>query len=158
DNRQLELPLRSGQKTGAFLDQRENHRAARRYAGGKALDGCTYTGGFALQIADVCESVEAVDISASNIRLAEANVRRNGLTNIQCIEANIFDYLRDASSQGRRYNTIILDPPAFAKNKESFEGSIRGYKEINNRAMRIIKDGGVLITCSCSHHVSEAAF
>ena len=158
DGKQFELSLRSGQKTGTFLDQRENHRAARRYASGKALDGCTYTGGFALHLADVCESVEAVDISAANVRLTEANARRNGLTNVQCIEANIFDYLREVSSAGRQYNTVVLDPPAFAKNKESVEGSVRGYKEINHRAMRIIKDGGILITCTCSHHVSEALF
>lgn len=158
DGKQFEVALLTGQKTGTFLDQRDNHRAARRYAHGKALDGCTYGGGFALQMADVCHSVEAVDISAAAVRLAEANVRRNNLNNVECIEANIFDYLREASSAGRRYDTIVLDPPAFAKNKESLEGSIRGYKEINNRAMRILKDGGILITCTCSHHVSEAIF
>jgi 23S rRNA (cytosine1962-C5)-methyltransferase len=158
DGKQFEVALLKGQKTGAFLDQRENHRAARRYAHGKALDGCTYAGGFALQTADVCQSVEAIDISAASLEIAQANAQRNGLKNVQCIEANIFDYLREASNQGRRYDTIILDPPAFARNRESLENSIRGYKEINNRAMRILNDGGILITCSCSHHVSEAIF
>jgi len=158
DGKEYEVSLSKGQKTGTFLDQRENHRAARRYAQGKALDGCTYTGGFALQIADVCQSVDAVDISSSIVEVARANVQRNGLKNVHCIEANVFDYLRDASAQGRRYDTIILDPPAFAKNKDNLESSIRGYKEINNRAMRILNDGGILITCSCSHHVSEALF
>jgi 23S rRNA (cytosine1962-C5)-methyltransferase len=158
DGKQIEVALLTGQKTGMFLDQRENHRAARKYAHGRALDGCTYGGGFALQIAEVCQSVEAVDISAANIRIAESNVRRNGLNNVQCIEENVFDYLRKASSEGKKYDTIVLDPPAFAKNKESLENSLRGYKEINNRAMRILKDGGILITCTCSHHVSEAIF
>jgi len=158
DGKQIEVALLTGQKTGMFLDQRENHRAARQYAHGRALDGCTYGGGFALHMADVCQSVDAVDISAANVRITEANVRRNGLSNIQCIEENIFDYLRKASSEARKYDTIVLDPPAFAKNKDSLDNSIRGYKEINNRAMRILKDGGILITCSCSHHVSEAIF
>jgi len=158
DGKQIEVALLTGQKTGMFLDQRENHRAARKYAHGRALDGCTYGGGFALHMADVCERVEAVDISAANIRITEANVRRNATTNVQCREGNIFDYLREASSEGRKYDTIVLDPPAFAKSKDSLDNSIRGYKEINNRAMRILKDGGILITCTCSHHVSEAIF
>jgi 23S rRNA (cytosine1962-C5)-methyltransferase len=156
DGKQLEVALLTGQKTGMFLDQRENHQAARKYAHGLALDGCTYGGGFALHMSEVCQSVEAVDISAANIRIAEANVRRNGITNVQCFEENIFDYLRKVSSEGRKYDTIVLDPPAFAKSKDSLDNSIRGYKEINNRAMRILKDGGILITCTCSHHVSAA--
>jgi 23S rRNA (cytosine1962-C5)-methyltransferase len=158
DGKEYEVALLKGQKTGTFLDQRENHRAARRYAHGKALDGCTYAGGFALQIAEACQSVEAIDISAASLEVAQANALRNGLENIHCIEANIFDYLREASSQGKRYDTIVLDPPAFARNKESLQNSIRGYKEINNRAMRLLNDGGILITCSCSHHVSESIF
>jgi len=158
DGKQFEVALLSGQKTGMFLDQRDNHRAARKYAHGRALDGCTYGGGFALHISDVCESVEAVDISAASVRIAEANARRNGISNVQCFEENVFDYLRKVSSEGRKYDTIILDPPAFAKSKDSLDNSIRGYKEINNRAMRILKDGGILITCTCSHHVSEAIF
>ena len=155
---QFEVALRTGQKTGMFLDQRENYLAARKYARGLALDGCTYGGGFAIHISSVCQNVEAVDISAANIRIAEANIGRNGIKNVQCFEENIFDYLRRASAEGRKYDTIVLDPPAFAKSKDSLNNSIRGYKEINNRAMRILKDGGILITCTCSHHVSEAIF
>ena len=158
DGKKLALSLTTGQKTGSFLDQRENHRAARHYARGKALDAFTYTGGFALQISDVCESVEAVDISPQAIELVRANADRNSLTNIEAIEANAFDFLRDRHRQGARYDTIILDPPAFAKNKESLESALRGYKEINNRAMRLLRPGGILITCSCSHHLSEAMF
>jgi 23S rRNA (cytosine1962-C5)-methyltransferase len=155
---QFEVALRTGQKTGMFLDQRENYLAARKYARGLALDGCTYGGGFAIHISSVCQNVEAVDISAANIRIAEANIGRNGIKNVQCFEENIFDYLRRASAEGRKFDTIVLDPPAFAKSKDSLNNSIRGYKEINNRAMRILKDGGILITCTCSHHVSEAIF
>lgn len=158
DGKQMEIALTTGQKTGGYLDQRDNHRAARRYARGRALDGFCYGGGFALHLADVCDSVEAVDSSPAAIRLAEANVARNGLRNVQCVEANVFDLLRERSSQGERYDTIVLDPPAFARNKESLEGALRGYKEINNRAMRLLKDGGLLVTCTCSHHVSEGLF
>jgi 23S rRNA (cytosine1962-C5)-methyltransferase len=158
DGKKVAISLGAGQKTGAYLDQRENRRAARRYARGRALDAFSYVGGFALQISDVCEQVEAVDISKAAVESARANAERNGLTNIQCIEANAFDYLRDRDREGIRYDTIILDPPAFAKNKESLEGALRGYKEINNRAMRLLRPGGVLITCSCSHHLSEGLF
>jgi 23S rRNA (cytosine1962-C5)-methyltransferase len=158
DGKQLGLSLTAGQKTGSYLDQRDNHRAARRYARGQALDAFSYAGGFAIQMSEVCERVEAVDISASAVELVRSNADRNRLTNIEAIEANAFDYLRDRHKQGARYDTIILDPPAFAKNKESLEGALRGYKEINNRAMRLLKPGGILITCSCSHHVSEGIF
>jgi 23S rRNA (cytosine1962-C5)-methyltransferase len=158
DGKQMEIALATGQKTGGYLDQRDNHRAARRYAGGRALDGFCYGGGFALHLADVCDSVEAVDSSIAAVHLAEANVSRNGLQNVQCVEANVFDLLRERSSQGERYDTIVLDPPAFARNKDSLEGALRGYKEINNRAMRLLKDGGILATCTCSHHVSEGLF
>ena len=158
DGKQVEIALTTGQKTGGYLDQRENHRAARRYARGRAMDGFCYGGGFALHLADVCDSVEAIDSSAAAVRLAEANAARNGLTNVQCIEANVFDFLRERFSQHERYDTIVLDPPAFARNKDSLEGALRGYKEINNRAMRLLKDGGILVTCTCSHHVSEGMF
>lgn len=158
DGKQVEIPLIAGQKTGSYLDQRENHRAARRYARGRALDGFCYGGGFTLQIADVCESVEAVDLSASALQLARSNADRNGLQNVSFSEANVFDLLRERSGAGERYDTIILDPPAFARNRDSLEGALRGYKEINNRAMRLLKDGGVLITCTCSYHVSEGLF
>jgi 23S rRNA (cytosine1962-C5)-methyltransferase len=158
DGKQMEIALTTGQKTGSYLDQRENHRAAKRYARGRALDGFCYGGGFALHLADVCDTVEAVDISAAAVRLAQANAARNGLQNIQVIEANVFDLLRERSSQNERYDTIVLDPPAFARNKDSLESALRGYKEINNRAMRLLKDGGILVTCTCSHHVSEGLF
>lgn len=158
DGKKIAVSLSGGQKTGSYLDQRDNHQAARRLARGQALDAFTYGGGFALQIADVCERVEAVDISAAAAEMVRSNAERNGLTNIEAIEANAFDYLRDKYKQGARYDTIVLDPPAFAKNKESLEGALRGYKEINNRAMRLLRSGGILITCSCSHHVTEGLF
>jgi 23S rRNA (cytosine1962-C5)-methyltransferase len=158
DGKQMEVSLVTGQKTGGYLDQRDNHRAARRYARGRALDAFCYGGGFALQLADVCESVDAVDLSPAAVGLARTNAQRNALNNITCFEANVFDFLRDCSARGQRYDTIVLDPPAFARNKESLEGALRGYKEINNRAMRLLGDGGVLVTCSCSHHVSEGLF
>lgn len=158
DGKQIALSLSGGQKTGSYLDQRENHRVARRYARGRALDAFSYAGGFAMQIAEGCEHVEAVDISAAAVEQARSNAERNGLKNIECIEANAFDFLRERHKEGARYDTIILDPPAFAKNKESLEGALRGYKEINNRAMRLLRPGGILITCSCSHHMSEGVF
>jgi 23S rRNA (cytosine1962-C5)-methyltransferase len=158
NGKQIELSLAGGQKTGSYLDQSENHQVARRYSSGRALDAFAYAGGFAIHISDVCDSVEAVDISEGAVALAKSNVTRNGLTNIQCIEANAFDLLRERSAEGVRYDTIILDPPAFAKNRESLSAAIRGYKEINNRAMRLLKRGGILITCSCSHHLNEGLF
>jgi 23S rRNA (cytosine1962-C5)-methyltransferase len=158
DGKKIAVSLSGGQKTGSYLDQRDNHQAARRVAHGQALDAFTYGGGFALQIADVCERVEAVDISAAAAEMVRSNAERNGLTNIEPIEGNAFDYLRDKHKQGARYDMIILDPPAFAKNKESLEGALRGYKEINNRAMRLLRSGGILITCSCSNHVTEGLF
>ena len=158
DDKAIGISLAGGQKTGSYLDQRENHRAARRYAHGRALDAFSYAGGFATQIAERCEQVESVDISSKAVEMARSNAERNGLKNIDCIEANAFDFMRDRHKEGRRYDTIILDPPAFAKNKESLEDALRGYKEINNRAMRLLRSGGILITCSCSHHLSEGLF
>jgi 23S rRNA (cytosine1962-C5)-methyltransferase len=158
DGKQIEISLSEGQKTGSYLDQRDNHRAAARYARGRALDAFSYAGGFAVHMATNCERVEAVDSSAAAVALAKANAERNGLTNIECIEANAFDFLRERHKSGARYDTIVLDPPAFAKNRESLEGALRGYKEINNRALRLLSPGGILITCSCSHHVNEGLF
>ena len=158
DGKKLSVSLAGGQKTGSYLDQRDNHRAVRRYAHGQALDAFCYGGGFALQLSDLCEHVDAVDISAQAVEVAKANAERNGLHNVDCIEANAFDFLRDRHREGARYDIIILDPPAFAKNKESLEGALRGYKEINNRAMRLLRPGGILISCSCSHHLSEGQF
>jgi 23S rRNA (cytosine1962-C5)-methyltransferase len=158
DDKAISVSLTSGQKTGAYLDQRENHRVAGRLAFGRALDAFCYAGGFALHMSAACEAVEAVDISTAAVELARANAARNGLTNIQCIEENVFDFLRRRFSEGARYDTIVLDPPAFAKNKESLAAALRGYKEVNNRAMRLLRSGGILITCSCSHHVTEPIF
>jgi 23S rRNA (cytosine1962-C5)-methyltransferase len=158
DGKEIAVSLTAGQKTGSYLDQRENHRAARQYARGVVLDAFSYAGGFAIQIADRCERVEAVDIATKAVEMAKANVERNRLKNIECIEANVFDFLRERHKQGSRYDTIILDPPAFTKQKGTLEAALRGYKEINNRAMRLLRPGGILITCSCSHHMSEALF
>jgi 23S rRNA (cytosine1962-C5)-methyltransferase len=158
DGKEIAISLTGGQKTGSYLDQRENHRAAQRYAQGQALDAFSYAGGFAVQIAERCDRVESVDISSAAVELARSNAKQNGLKNIECIEANAFDYMRDRYKEGRRYDTIVLDPPAFAKDKKSVDAALRGYKEINNRAMRLLRSGGILITCSCSHHLSEGLF
>ncbi len=158
DGKEVGVSLSSGQKTGSYLDQQDNHRAARRFARGRVLDAFCYGGGFALQVADVSDVVEAVDISGTAVEIARNNASRNGLNNVEVIEANAFDFLRERYKEGVRYDTIILDPPAFAKNKESLEGALRGYKEINNRAMRLLHPGGILITCSCSHHLNEGLF
>ncbi len=155
---ELEADLTHGQKTGVYLDQRENYLAAARYARGCALDCFTSTGGFALHLAPKCESVEAVDSSAAALRLAEANRDANRLPNIQFREASVFDLLAGYAAAGRKFSTIVLDPPAFAKSRSGLEGALRGYKEINLRALRLLEPGGVLVTCSCSHHLSEAAF
>lgn len=150
-----------GQKTGAFLDQRENYAAAAQYAKGEALDVCSYQGGFALHLARVCDKVTAVDISREVLEVAEQNEKLNAAANkteIEWIEGNAFDLMKDYSSSGRQYDTIVLDPPAFAKSKKNLESAIRGYKELNLRALKMIRPGGVLITCSCSFAVSEQDF
>jgi 23S rRNA (cytosine1962-C5)-methyltransferase len=153
----LQADLLHGQKTGVFLDQRENYTAAARYARGKALDCFTSTGGFALHFASRCESVEAVDSSAPALAAAVRNAALNGISNIQFREADVFDLLAAYSSARRQFSTVILDPPAFAKSRRTLEGATRGYKEINLRALRLLGPGGILVTCSCSHHLSEAA-
>jgi len=150
--------LLHGQKTGLFLDQRENHLMARTYARGRVLDGFTYDGGFALQAAGVAESVLAVDVSAEAVGRVEANAARNGLANVEAREANVFDLLRELGRQGERFDTVILDPPAFAKSRDAVEKARRGYKDINLRALKLLRPGGCLITCSCSYHVHEADF
>jgi 23S rRNA (cytosine1962-C5)-methyltransferase len=150
-----------GQKTGAFLDQRENYAAAARYAQGEALDVCTYQGGFALHLARVCEKVTAVDISREVLEVAEQNEQLNAgafKSEIEWIEGNAFDLMRDYASAGKQYDTIVLDPPAFAKSKKHLESALRGYKELNLRALKMLRPGGVLITCSCSFAVSEEDF
>ena len=148
--------LLEGQKTGIFLDQRENYTAAARYAKGKALDCFTSAGGFALHMAANCESVEAVDSSATALAAAEANRKANGIANIEFREADVFEVLAGYASARREFATVVLDPPAFAKSRRNLEPAARGYKEINLRALRLLGPGGILITCSCSHHVSEA--
>ncbi|MGC9970285.1 MAG: class I SAM-dependent rRNA methyltransferase [Bryobacteraceae bacterium] len=152
----LHADLLRGQKTGVFLDQRENYLAAARYASGRALDCFTSTGGFALHLAARCDAVEAVDSSAQALALAERNRAANGIGNVHFREANVFDLLGGLRAAGQRYSTIVLDPPAFAKSRESLEGAARGYKEINLRALELLEPAGRLVSCSCSHHVSEA--
>ncbi len=146
-----------GQKTGAFLDQRENYAAAAAYAHGEALDVFCYQGGFALHLAQACAKVTGVDSSRPALEVADRNGTLNG-RQIEWIEANAFDLLRGYADAGRRYDTIVLDPPAFAKNKSSLETALRGYKELNLRALKMLRPGGILITCCCSYHVSLAQY
>jgi 23S rRNA (cytosine1962-C5)-methyltransferase len=153
-----EVDPRRGQKTGLFLDQRENREAAARYAHGKLLDCFSYNGGFALALAPKCTSVEALDVSADAVARITANATANGVTNLIAREANVFDELRHLERDGARYDTIVLDPPAFAKNKASIANALAGYKEINLRALRILSPGGFLVTCSCSYNVDEGMF
>jgi 23S rRNA (cytosine1962-C5)-methyltransferase len=151
------VDLRHGQKTGLFLDQRENREAAARYARGRLLDCFSYHGGFAMRLAPQCESAEAVDISADAVARITANAARNGLA-LEAREANVFDELRRLERAGVRYDTIVLDPPAFAKNKASVPNAAAGYKDINLHAMRLLAPGGTLVTCSCSYNIGEEAF
>jgi len=155
---EYEVDLWKGQKTGLFLDQRENREAAARYAHGRVLDCFSYNGGFALRLARQCEHVEAVDISADAVARIQRNALRNGLPGLQAREANVFDELRRLEKTGARYDTIVLDPPAFAKNKASVPNALAGYKEINLRAMHLLAPGGYLVTCSCSYNVDEELF
>ena len=147
-----------GQKTGLFLDQRENREAAARYAHGALLDCFSYNGGFALALAPRCLTVEALDVSADAVARVTANATANGITNVTAREANVFDELRRLEREGARYDTVVLDPPAFAKNKASIQNALAGYKEINLRALRLLAPGGYLITCSCSYNVDEGMF
>jgi 23S rRNA (cytosine1962-C5)-methyltransferase len=151
-----------GQKTGSFLDQRENRLAARAAAqtthGQRALDCFTFNGAFALHLASVCEEVIGIDISGDAVAAAQRNAALNRLTNVEFREANVFDVLREMEVAGERFDAIVLDPPAFAKNRASLKSAIRGYKEINLRALKLLNAGGVLITCTCSYHVSEELF
>jgi 23S rRNA (cytosine1962-C5)-methyltransferase len=154
----LHADLRHGQKTGAFLDQRENYAAAFLHARGRALDCFTSSGGFALHISPVCESVEALDSSGAALAAAARNAALNGISNIEFREADVFVSLAAYSSARRRFDTVILDPPAFAKSRSTLEGAIGAYKEINLRALRMLEPGGILVTCSCSQRLTEAAF
>src|SRR6185503_12627677 len=155
---QYDVDLRKGQKTGLFLDQRENREAAARYARGRLLDCFSYNGGFALRLARTCPEAEALDISADAVARIRSNAIRNGVPHLQAREVNVFDELRRLERAGARYDTIVLDPPAFAKNKASIGNALAGYKEINLRAMRLLTPGGYLVTCSCSYNVNEEMF
>jgi 23S rRNA (cytosine1962-C5)-methyltransferase len=150
--------LRRGQKTGSFLDQRENHWAVRRYSSGDVLDCFSYQGGFSLTIADKCSHVEAIDMAPAAVEAAKRNQQLNSISNVHFREGNTFDLLKEFDDAGRRFHAVILDPPAFAKNRDSVAAAHRGYKEINLRALKILEPGGFLITCSCSYHISEALF
>jgi 23S rRNA (cytosine1962-C5)-methyltransferase len=150
--------LRAGQKTGLFLDQRDNHAAAARYTRGDALDAFTYNGGFGLAMAQRAERVLALDSSALAVATTAGNARANGLSNVEVREANVFDELRELEVSGRQFDTISLDPPAFAKSKASVDRAAGGYKEINLRALRLLRPGGHLITCSCSYNIDDALF
>ena len=147
-----------GQKTGLFLDQRENRIAAASYAHGRALDAFSYNGGFALAMAPACDSVLAVDISEQAVAQIRENAVRNGEGRIEARAMNVFDELRELERRGERFDTIVLDPPAFAKSRAALPKALSGYKEINLRALKILSPGGILITCTCSYHVSEADF
>ena len=152
----LEADLLHGQKTGVFLDQRENYLAAARYAHGRALDCFTSTGGFALHLARTCEHVDAIDSSEAALAAAQKNADANDVTNVAFREADVFEILSSWTSARRSFDTVVLDPPAFAKSRKQLEGAMRGYKDINLRALRLLGPGGILITCSCSHHMNEA--
>jgi len=153
-----EVDLWHGQKTGLFLDQRENRAAAARYARGRLLDAFSYNGGFALTLASRCDEVVALDISADAVDRIGRNAAANGVSNVTAREANVFDELRHFERSGERFDTIVLDPPAFAKNKAAVPNAIAGYKDINLRALRILQPGGTLVTCSCSYNVDETLF
>jgi 23S rRNA (cytosine1962-C5)-methyltransferase len=146
-----------GQKTGAFLDQRENYAASAQYAKGEALDVFCYQGGFALHLAPQCSHVTGVDSSRPALEVADQNAALNH-REVEWIEANAFDLLKDYSCSDRRYDTIVLDPPAFAKSKRDLDAALRGYKELNLRALKMLRPGGILVTCSCSYHVSQSNF
>jgi 23S rRNA (cytosine1962-C5)-methyltransferase len=153
-----DVDVRRGQKTGLFLDQRENHLAAASIARGYALDAFSYHGGFALQMAAHCDHVIALDSSEPAVDVIGANARANNLSNVEARVVNVFDELREFDIANHRFDTIVLDPPAFAKNKASVPGAMAGYKEINLRAMKLLKPGGYLMTCSCSYNISDVMF
>ncbi len=159
---QFKFDALEGQKTGAFLDQRENYAAAAEYGRGEALDVFCYQGGFALHLAPRCAHVAGVDSSRPALEVADRNAALNHALlhgkDIEWIDANAFDLLKDYATSGQRYDTIVLDPPAFAKSKRELDAALRGYKELNLRALKMLRPGGILVTCSCSYHVSQAEF
>jgi 23S rRNA (cytosine1962-C5)-methyltransferase len=150
--------LAKGQKTGSFLDQRENHQAARRYASGDVLDCFSYHGGFALTVADKCTHVQGIDMTATAVEVARRNQELNSISNVDFREGNTFDFLKEYDEMRKRFQMVILDPPAFAKNRDSIPAARRGYKEINLRALKLLEPGGYLLTCSCSYHITEPLF
>jgi len=160
NNLRLHYDASSGQKTGAFLDQRLNYAATARHAKGRALDVCTYQGGFALHMVQRCDQVTGIDASRAALEVADRNLELNPNlpAKVEWIEADAFEFLREYEAAGEKYDTIVLDPPAFAKSKRAAEGALRGYKELNLRAMKMLNPGGTLITCSCSHHVPLEEF
>jgi len=160
----FEYDANAGQKTGAFLDQRTNYAAATGWAvrlgcTDRALDVCTYQGGFALHLAQACREVIGIDTSRASLEVAERNLEANrdsAKAEVEWIEADAFELLRDWSDGGQSLDTIVLDPPAFAKSRRAVEGALRGYKELNLRSLKMVRPGGLLVTCSCSHHVGWA--
>jgi 23S rRNA (cytosine1962-C5)-methyltransferase len=154
----MRLDLLAGQKTGAFLDQRENHLRAGEYARGRCADCFSYGGGFALQLARRAAQVTAVEMQPTAAALLRENAALNRAANLEVVEANAFDWLRDRSEEEPAFDLVVLDPPAFAKSKDALPAARRGYKEVNLRAMQVLKEGGVLVTASCSYHLSEEMF
>lgn len=152
-----DVDLRHGQKTGLFLDQRENREAAARYARGRVLDCFSYNGGFAMKLAQAAQETIAFDISEDAVAKVRENAARNGVS-VDARVGNVFDELRGMDRTKERFDTIVLDPPAFAKSKSAIEKAVTGYKEINLRALKLLKPGGILVTCSCSYNVSEGMF
>ena len=154
--------VNAGQKTGAFLDQRLNYRLAAQHGHGEALDVCTYQGGFALHLATTCRSVTGLDTSAAALEVAEQNLALNrdtlGGIEVDWVKGDAFAVLREWADTGAEYDTIVLDPPAFAKTRRAAESAMRGYKELNLRAFKMLRPGGTLVTCSCSHHIPLAEF
>lgn len=158
DNLKFYVSPLGGQKTGSFLDQRENHFVMRRYAFGRGLDCFTFNGGFALNLAESCERVWGLDISEEAVNLARRNAELNEISNVEFQTANVFDALRDYEASGEKFDTIVLDPPAFVKSRAALKSAVRGYKEINLRALKLLNKNGILATCSCSFHFSEGLF
>jgi 23S rRNA (cytosine1962-C5)-methyltransferase len=154
---EFEVDLRHGQKTGLFLDQRENRQAAATYTHGRLLDCFSYNGAFAVTLARRASETIAIDVSADAVAGVQRNAARNGVA-VDARVGNVFDELRAFERAGARFDTIVLDPPAFAKSRSSVTAASAGYKEINLRALRLLVPGGILMTCSCSYHVNEAAF
>jgi 23S rRNA (cytosine1962-C5)-methyltransferase len=155
---QFWVDVRHGQKTGMFLDQRENHRAAAAWAHGEVLDCFSYQGGFALHAARAAKHVVAVESSAPSLHLARENARLNQMENIEWVQTNCFDFLKTAVAAGQHYDLVILDPPAFAKSRADRQAAFKGYRDLNRRALLLLKPGGVLVTCSCSYNLAPDAF